>query len=189
MSRSHVEQRLAALRREIRRHDHLYYTKDRPEISDSEYDRLFRELIDLETAHPDLITSDSPTQRVGAPPLSELAKVPHEKPMLSLDSITDQDDVRAFDTRMKRELETEHVCYTAEPKFDGLSVELVYEAGRFVRGATRGDGTVGEDVTINLRTIRALPLQLIQGRTCPRTWWCGARCTCGWTSFRRSIAG
>lgn len=167
MSRSHVEQRLAALRREIRRHDHLYYTKDRPEISDSEYDRLFRELIDLETAHPDLITSDSPTQRVGAPPLSELAKVPHEKPMLSLDSITDQDDVRAFDTRMKRELETEQVVYTAEPKFDGLSVELVYEAGRFVRGATRGDGTVGEDVTINLRTIRALPLQLIQGSDLP----------------------
>lgn len=167
MSQSHIEQRLAALRREISHHDHLYYTKDRPEISDSEYDRLFRELVDLETAHPDLITSDSPTQRVGAPPLAELAKVPHEKPMLSLDSITDQEDVRAFDTRMKRELETEHVVYTAEPKFDGLSVELVYDDGRFVRGATRGDGTVGEDVTINLRTIRALPLQLIPGSAMP----------------------
>lgn len=167
MSRSHVEQRLAALRREIRHHDHLYYTKDRPEISDSEYDRLFRELVELEHAHPDLITSDSPTQRVGAPPLAELAKVSHEKPMLSLDSITDQDDVRAFDTRMQRELETEHVVYTAEPKFDGLSVELVYDDGRFVRGATRGDGTVGEDVTINLRTIRALPLQLVEGPDLP----------------------
>ncbi|MBA5869399.1 MAG: NAD-dependent DNA ligase LigA [Nitrospira sp. CR2.1] len=167
MSRSHVEQRLAALRREIRHHDHLYYTKDRPDISDSEYDRLFRELVELERAHPDLITGDSPTQRVGAPPLAELAKVSHEKPMLSLDSITDQDDVRAFDTRMQRELETERVVYTAEPKFDGLSVELVYDDGRFVRGATRGDGTVGEDVTINLRTIRALPLQLIAGPDLP----------------------
>ncbi|HRC43499.1 MAG TPA: hypothetical protein PLT27_05560, partial [Nitrospira sp.] len=134
--------------------------KDRPEISDAEYDRLFRELVDLETAHPDLVTGDSPTQRVGAPPLEELIKVSHEKPMLSLDSITDQDDVRAFDARMKRELETDRIVYTAEPKFDGLSVELVYDRGAFVRGATRGDGLVGEDVTINLRTIRALPLQL-----------------------------
>ncbi|MCS6289342.1 MAG: NAD-dependent DNA ligase LigA [Nitrospira sp.] len=155
-----AEQRIADLRRQIRHHDHLYYTKDRPEISDAEYDRLFRELVDLETAHPDLVTADSPTQRVGAPPLEELTKVSHEKPMLSLDSITDQDDVRAFDTRMKRELETDQILYTAEPKFDGLSVELVYEQGTFVRGATRGDGMVGEDVTVNLRTIRALPLQL-----------------------------
>ena len=155
-----AEQRIADLRRQIRHHDHLYYTKDRPEISDAEYDRLFRELVDLETAHPDLVTGDSPTQRVGAPPLDELTKVSHEKPMLSLDSITDQDDVRAFDARMKRELETDQIVYTAEPKFDGLSVELVYDRGAFVRGATRGDGMVGEDVTINLRTIRALPLQL-----------------------------
>ena len=155
-----IEQRITALRREIRHHDHLYYTKDRPEISDAEYDRLFRELVDLETAHPDLITADSPTQRVGAPPLSELTKVSHEKPMLSLDSIVDQEDVRAFDQRMKRELETDQPVYTAEPKFDGLSVELVYDQGRFVRGATRGDGMIGEDVTVNLRTIRSLPLQL-----------------------------
>lgn len=155
-----IEQRIAALRREIRHHDHLYYTKDRPEISDAEYDRLFRELAELETAHPDLVTPDSPTQRVGAPPLDELTKVTHEKPMLSLDSITDQKDVLAFDARMKRELETDRIVYTAEPKFDGLSVELVYEQGRFVRGATRGDGRIGEDVTVNLRTIRTLPLQL-----------------------------
>ncbi|MFZ1761420.1 MAG: hypothetical protein WAT99_00895, partial [Nitrospira sp.] len=87
-----AEQRIADLRRQIRHHDHLYYTNDRPEISDAEYDRLFRELGDLETAHPDLVTGDSPTQRVGAPPLEELTKVSHEKPMLSLDSITDQDD-------------------------------------------------------------------------------------------------
>ena len=162
-----AEQRIADLRRHIRHHDHLYYTKDRPEISDAEYDRLFRELVELETAHPDLVTGDSPTQRVGAPPLDELTKVSHEKPMLSLDSITDQDDVRAFDTRMKRELETDQIVYTAEPKFDGLSVELVYDQGTFVRGATRGDGMVGEDVTINLRTIRALPLQLDPHPTLP----------------------
>jgi len=162
-----AERRIADLRRQIRHHDHLYYTKDRPEISDAEYDRLFRELVDLETAHPDLVTGDSPTQRVGAPPLEELIKVSHEKPMLSLDSITDQDDVRAFDTRMKRELETDQIVYTAEPKFDGLSVELVYDRGTFVRGATRGDGMVGEDVTINLRTIRALPLQLDPHPTLP----------------------
>ncbi len=167
MPHSTAEERIAALRREIRHHDHLYYTKDRPEISDAEYDRLFRELVDLEAAHPDLVTGDSPTQRVGAPPLDELTKVPHETPMLSLDSITDQEDVRAFDARMKRELETEHIVYTAEPKFDGLSVELVYDQGRLIRGATRGDGTTGEDVTINLRTIRALPLQLNADATLP----------------------
>jgi len=167
MSHHTAEQRITDLRRQIRHHDHLYYTKDRPEISDAEYDRLFRELVELEIAHPDLVTGDSPTQRVGAPPLDELTKVSHEKPMLSLDSITDQDDVRAFDTRMKRELETDQIVYTAEPKFDGLSVELVYDRGTFVRGATRGDGMVGEDVTINLRTIRALPLQLDPHPTLP----------------------
>jgi DNA ligase (NAD+) len=152
--------KLTALRNEIRRHDNLYYVKDKPEISDTEYDRLFHDLIDLERRYPDLITPDSPTQRVGAPPLEELTKVPHERPMLSLDSIVDQSEVQAFDQRMKRELETPSVEYSAEPKFDGLSVELLYDHGIFTRGATRGDGTIGEDVTINLRTIRSLPLQL-----------------------------
>ncbi|MBL8051796.1 MAG: NAD-dependent DNA ligase LigA [Nitrospira sp.] len=154
------EDRLARLRNQIRHHDYLYYVKDHPEISDGEYDRLFRELLDLELKHPDLVTADSPTQRVGAPPLDELGKVPHERPMLSLDSLMQPDEVLAFDQRMQRELETEQIEYTVEPKFDGLSVELVYDRGVFVRGATRGDGTVGEDVTINLRTIRSLPLQL-----------------------------
>ncbi len=161
LSREAARKRIEALRTEIRRHDYLYYVKDRPEISDSEYDRLFRELVELETAYPDLITSDSPTQRVGAPPLDELAKVAHEKPMLSLDSVADQEEVLAFDKRMKRELGVETIEYTAEPKYDGLSVELVYDDGRFVRGATRGDGVTGEDVTVNLRTIKPLPLQLL----------------------------
>jgi DNA ligase (NAD+) len=160
MAHADILARLSALRDEIRHHDYLYYVKDRPEISDSQYDRLFRELIDLEQANPELVTPDSPTKRVGAPPLESLIKVPHEQPMLSLDSIIDQEEVQAFDQRMKRELETPAVEYSAEPKFDGLSVELVYNHGMFTRGATRGDGTTGEDVTVNLRTIRSLPLQL-----------------------------
>jgi DNA ligase (NAD+) len=164
-----AQKRIEKLRAEIRRHDYLYYVKDRPEISDDAYDRLFRELSDLEAAHPDLVTPDSPTQRVGAAPLDELAKVPHERPMLSLDSVLEREDVLAFEKRMYRELAKELGCelkpgaieYTAEPKFDGLSVELLYEQGRFIRGATRGDGTTGEDVTVNLRTLRSLPLHLL----------------------------
>lgn len=159
--RTDAAQRIEQLRKHIRRHDYLYYVKDRPEISDAAYDRLFRELQDLEAAHPDLVTPDSPTQRVGAPPLEALGKVAHERPMLSLDSILDRDDVLAFDKRMKKELGVERIEYTVEPKFDGLSVELVYENGRFARGATRGDGIMGEDVTLNLRTMRSLPLHLL----------------------------
>jgi DNA ligase (NAD+) len=161
MATTDVQARLTALRNEIRRHDHLYYVKARPEISDAAYDRLFRELMELEQAHPELVTIDSPTQRVGAPPLDELQKVRHAQPMLSLDSILEQADVLAFDQRMRRELDASSIAYTAEPKFDGLSVELLYENGMFIRGATRGDGTTGEDVTVNLRTIRSLPLQLL----------------------------
>ncbi|MEO5631653.1 MAG: NAD-dependent DNA ligase LigA, partial [Nitrospiraceae bacterium] len=160
MAHADILARLIALRDEIRHHDYLYYVKDRPEISDSQYDRLFRKLVELEQVHPELVTPDSPSQRVGAPPLQELVKVPHEHPMLSLDSIVDQNEVQAFDQRMKRALETPSVEYSAEPKFDGLSVELMYDHGIFTRGATRGDGTTGEDVTVNLRTIRSLPLQL-----------------------------
>jgi DNA ligase (NAD+) len=150
MAHSDILARLTVLRDEIRRHDYLYYVKDRPEISDSQYDRLFRELVELEQAHPELRTPDSPSQRVGAPPRQELVKVPHEQPMLSLDSILEQSEVQAFDHRIKRELEVLSVEYIAEPKFDGLSVELMYDRGIFSRGATRGDGTIGEDVTVNL---------------------------------------
>ena len=160
MTTTDVQARLVALRDEIRRHDYLYYVKARPEVSDSVYDRLFRELSELERAHPELVTPDSPTQRVGAPALDSLKKVRHEQAMLSLDSLVNLTDVMAFDQRMKRELGVPAVEYTAEPKFEGLSVELLYEGGVFTRGATRGDGTTGEDVTINLRTIRSLPLQL-----------------------------
>ena len=162
-----VRDRLAQLRETIRHHDYLYYVKDRPEISDGEYDRLFQELVAMEAAHPDLVTPDSPTQRVGAAPLAELGKIQHERPMLSLDSLADPEDVRSFDLRMKRELGVQAVEYTVEPKFDGLSVELVYDHGRFVRGSTRGDGSTGEDVTANLRTIRSLPLHLQAGADAP----------------------
>lgn len=158
--RAEAERRIEELRHEIRRHDYLYYVKDRPEISDAEYDRLFRELNELEAAYPDLVTPDSPSQRVGAPPLEELKKVLHERPMLSLDSVSDLEEVRAFDKRVQRELGVGSVLYAVEPKFDGLSVELVYDRGTFARGATRGDGTTGEEVTVNLRTVRALPLLL-----------------------------
>ena len=169
MAHADILARLNALRDEIRHHDYLYYVKDRPEISDSEYDRLFRELIELEQTHPELVTPDSPSQRVGAPPLQELLKVPHEQPMLSLDSIVEQSEVLAFDQRMKRELETLSVEYSAEPKFDGLSVELVYDQGIFTRGATRGDGTTGEDVTVNLRTIRSLAAAAARSIRPPRS--------------------
>src|SRR4029078_1208146 len=161
MTPAELQARVTALREEIRRHDYLYYVKAKPEIADSAYDALFRELTELERAHPELITADSPTQRVGAPPLESLKKVRHEQPMLSLDSLVARADVLAFDQRMKREWGIAAVDYTAEPKFDGLSVELLYEAGVFTRGATRGAGATGDDVTINLRTIRALPLQLM----------------------------
>ena len=162
-----TQQRLAELRQTIRRHDELYYVQSRPEISDAEYDKLYRDLQYLEEQFPDLITQDSPTQRVGGTPLPQFQKVPHEFPLLSLDSEMTTDSVRAFDERVRRELGGEYVSYSAEPKFDGLSVELTYEQGLFVRGATRGDGKIGEDVTHNLRTIRALPLKLKEGTGFP----------------------
>jgi len=137
MAHADILARLTTLRDEIRRHDYLYYVKACPEISDSQYDRLFRELIVLEQARPELVTADSPSQRVGAPPLEALVKVLHKQPMLSLDSIMDQSEVQAFDQRMKRELETQFVEYSAEPKFDGLSVELLYDHGSHRGGFDR----------------------------------------------------
>jgi len=148
------------LRAEIERHNYLYHVLDRPEISDAEYDRLFRRLIKLEEEHPELVTPDSPTQRVGAPPADGFAPVPHAIPMLSLANAFDEDELRDFDRRVRELLGVDSARYVAEPKLDGLSVELVYRNGRFVRGSTRGDGRVGEDVTANLRTIRSIPLRL-----------------------------
>jgi DNA ligase (NAD+) len=156
------------LREEIRRHDRAYYVLDRPEISDEEYDRLFDELRRLEQAHPELVTPDSPTQRMGGAPLPAFSQVRHSVPMLSLDSVTAPDDVRQFDRRIRQSL-GDRAKYVLEPKFDGLSLELVYEDGGFVRASTRGDGVRGEDVTHNVKTIPALPLRLRIGTaTAPR---------------------
>ncbi|MCH7614745.1 MAG: NAD-dependent DNA ligase LigA [Nitrospinae bacterium] len=163
-----MQVRLADLRQQIRHHDHLYYVLSTPEVSDFEYDRLFTKLQELEEQYPALVTPDSPTQRVGGSPIDQFSKVKHDRALLSLDSVLDVDDVQAFDTRMRRELEADQVQYAVEPKFDGLSVELVYEEGIFVRGSTRGDGVTGEDITVNLRTIRSLPLHLQQHATLPK---------------------
>ncbi len=155
-----VRARVEALRAEIRRHDYLYHVLDRPEITDAEYDRMFRELVDLEARYPELVVPDSPTQRAGAPPAAEFRPVPHALPMLSLQNCFRDEELVEWHDRVRRLLGEERVEYVCEPKLDGLSVELVYEDGVFVVGSTRGDGRVGEDVTANLRTIRQLPLRL-----------------------------
>jgi len=153
-------QEIERLRAEIERHDYLYHVLNRPEISDTEYDRLFRRLVELEEEHPELVSPDSPTQRVGAPPAEGFAPVPHSVPMLSLANAFDEEEIRDFDRRLREILNVDRIRYVAEPKLDGLSVELVYRDGVFVRGSTRGDGRVGEDVTANLRTVRSIPLRL-----------------------------
>ena len=154
-----VGARAEKLRREIERHNYQYYVLDRPLIPDAQYDALFRELQQLEARHPGLVTPDSPTQRVGTAPAEAFAEVTHRVPMLSLNNAFDEDEVSAFDRRVREALERENVEYAAEPKFDGLAVSLVYERGALARGATRGDGYTGEDVTANLRTVRAIPLR------------------------------
>ncbi len=155
-----VRERAEALRRDIEAHSRRYYVLDAPTISDSEYDRMFRELLELEAAHPDLVTPDSPTQRVGGAPLQEFPQVAHAVPMLSLNNAFSDEDVIGFDRRAREGLGKDEIEYAAEPKFDGLAISLLYEGGRFVRGATRGDGYTGEDVTANLRTVRSIPLRL-----------------------------
>jgi DNA ligase (NAD+) len=158
-----AEARIKELRRKIERHNRLYYVLDRPEISDAEYDLLFRELLELEVQYPELVTPDSPTQRVGGVPLEKFSQVAHRIPMLSLENAFSEKDLHDFDVRVKRKLalpfehEIEYVC---EPKMDGLAVSLTYEKGHLAIGATRGDGTTGEDVTRNLRTVKSIPLRL-----------------------------
>lgn len=155
-----IEQELARLRSEIERHNHLYYVVNQPELTDAEYDALFQKLGDLEATYPELVTPDSPTQRVGSQPSQSFAAIEHTIPMLSFANAFDSDVLRDFDRRVRSLLATEDVTYIAEPKLDGLAVELVYRNGRLVNGSTRGDGRMGEDVTANLRTIRSIPLRL-----------------------------
>jgi DNA ligase (NAD+) len=156
------EERLKQLRDAIRHHEERYYIHNDPEVSDEEFDRLLHELERLEAEHPDLVTTDSPTQRVAGRPVEGFETVEHLLPMLSLDNAYNETELRAFDERVRRAagLGDEGVAYVAELKIDGLSIALTYENGRLVRGATRGDGTRGEEVTVNVRTIRAIPLAL-----------------------------
>ena len=152
--------RVAELREAINEHNHRYYVLDQPTIPDAEYDNLFRQLQALETAFPALVSADSPTQRVGVAPVAGFASAQHRVPMLSLNNAFSDADIQAFDKRVRDALDVAHVDYFCELKFDGLAVNLTYENGILVRGATRGDGNTGEDVTANLRTIRAIPLRL-----------------------------
>jgi DNA ligase (NAD+) len=156
----HTLARVRQLRAELDQHNYNYYALDRPLVSDAEYDRLFRELQDIEAKHPQLVTPDSPTQRVGTQPLAEFVQVTHRTPMLSLNNAFADEEIVAFDKRVCEALDTAGVEYAAEPKFDGLAISLTYLDGLLATAATRGDGGTGEDVTANLRTLRAIPLKL-----------------------------
>ncbi|HKR01366.1 MAG TPA: hypothetical protein VJT09_11880, partial [Pyrinomonadaceae bacterium] len=159
-SRQRTEGEIQSLRDEIRRHEELYYVHDNPEITDAEYDALMTRLQQLESERPELITPDSPTQRVGGRPAEGFAEYVHRRPMLSLDNSYNIDDLRAFDERCRRLADGRSFDYVAELKIDGLSISLHYQDSLLVRGVTRGDGRVGEDVTQNARTIRTVPLKL-----------------------------
>ena len=161
-----VQARARKLRAEIERHNHQYYVLDQPLVSDAEYDRIFRELQQLESEHAELASPDSPTQRIGGAPLPQFEQLTHRIPMLSLSNAFSEEEVTAFDKRVSEGLKTSHIEYLAEPKFDGLAISLTYTRGMFTQGATRGDGYTGEDVTPNLRTIRSIPLRL-KGKDVP----------------------
>ena len=158
-----AQRRHAELAEELRRHDHAYYVVAAPAISDAAYDRLYRELLDLEAAHPSLVTPESPSQRVGGTPLTAFGSVRHSVPMMSLDNTYSPEEVTAFVARVQKGLPGEPLAWTIEPKVDGVAVTLRYEHGVFTTGATRGDGTTGDDITVNLRTLRNLPLRLASG--------------------------
>ena len=160
MKQADAAQRIMELREQIHHHDYLYYVESRPEVSDAEYDALARELRTLEAEFPELVTADSPTQRVAGTPIDAFQPVEHRAAMLSLDNAVSPEDLREFEARITRALPGTRFTYVGEPKIDGLGVALVYARGRFVRGATRGDGRVGEDISANLRTIRSLPMVL-----------------------------
>lgn len=165
MDANEAKRKIEKLRKEINHHNYLYYVLDQPKITDVEYDKLFRELENLEKQFPKLITPDSPTQRVGAPPLEKFPEVIHKTPMLSLGNAFSEQEVIDFDKRVKKILNTENdIEYVVEPKIDGLGISLIYEDGMFIKGATRGDGTTGEDVTANLKTIKSIPLRLFEDK-------------------------
>src|SRR5499433_40514 len=159
-----VEKKIESLREKIRHHEYLYYVLDQPSISDQEFDQLMRQLKDLEAEHPELITPDSPTRRVGGRPREGFVKVRHSSPMLSLDNTYSEDELRAWERRVHELSGRKDVDYVCELKLDGMSLALVYEGGKLARGVTRGDGMVGEDVTLNVRTVRTIPLFIEKAR-------------------------
>ncbi|OYW79474.1 MAG: DNA ligase (NAD(+)) LigA, partial [Polynucleobacter sp. 32-46-5] len=159
-SPTNLADRYAFLQAELARLEHAYYVLDNPIVPDSEYDRLYRELLDIETTHPEWVTSDSLSQRVGGTALKEFDSVTHAVPMLSLNNAFEDAELIAFDRRCREGLHVDHVDYAGELKFDGLAISLRYENGSLIRAATRGDGASGEDVTANIKTIRAIPLKL-----------------------------
>ncbi len=163
-SNKDVEKKLESLREKIRHHEYLYYVLDNPEISDTEFDKLMQQLKDLEVEHPELVTRDSPTQRVGGKPREGFVKVPHSSPMLSLDNTYNEEELRDWERRVHELSGRKDVDYVCELKLDGMSLALIYEDGKLVRGITRGDGSVGEDVTLNVRTVRSVPLSIPKER-------------------------
>jgi DNA ligase (NAD+) len=162
VANQNVGKKIEALREKIRRHEYLYYVLDQPEISDGEFDKLMGELKDLEAEHPELIAADSPTQRVGGKPREGFVKLRHSSPMLSLDNTYNEDELRDWERRVHELSGRKDVDYVCELKLDGMSLALIYEDGKLVRGITRGDGSVGEDVTLNVRTVRSVPLSIAQ---------------------------
>src|SRR5438874_13440372 len=160
MTLTEAKARHAQLVEEIRQHDHAYYVLAQPAISDQQYDRLYHEVIEREAKFPELITPDSPTQRVGGEPLKAFKPVEHLRPMLSLDNTYSQEELREFVNRVQRLLPHQTLDWVVEPKVDGLAINLRYEKGIFTCGATRGDGTTGDEITTNLRTIRSIPQRL-----------------------------
>lgn len=153
------------LRQKIEKHNYHYYVMDNPLVSDAEYDRFFRRLLELERRNPELASPDSPTQKVGADPLEKFATVRHTLPMLSLNNANNREEMEEFEERIQRFLKSSQpIEYVVEPKIDGVAVELVYEQGRLAVGSTRGDGVNGEDITQNLKTIRSIPLTLHRGK-------------------------
>src|SRR5438105_9021654 len=160
MTLNEAKTRHAQLVEEIRQHDHAYYVLAQPSIGDQEYDRLYHELLDLEKQFPQLLTPDSPSQRVGGEPLKAFKPVQHVKPMLSLDNTYSQEELREFVHRVQRLLPNEKLDWMVEPKVDGVAINLRYEKGVFTCGATRGDGTTGDEITVNLKTIRSIPARL-----------------------------
>src|SRR6202045_1515957 len=155
-----TEKKIESLREKIRHHEYLYYVLDQPEISDAEFDKRVRGLKDLEAEHPELLTADSPTQRVGGKPREGFVKVRHSSPMLSLDNTYSEEELRDWERRVHELSGRKEVDYVCELKLDGMSLALIYEDGKLVRGITRGDGTIGEDVTLNVRTVRSIPLSI-----------------------------